>query len=244
VGIIEYGNEPEQRLIRKIHPNDKMYLGNEKHYFSVMRSALKMISIGLYAANRHKVENIMDFGCGFGRVQRGLRAVFHDARIVASDINREGVDFCTENFGAEGWYQKSWPPVFVEGVSFDLIWAGSVMTHLPAERTMVAMNGLLDLLAPGGVLVSTFHGRYSIYRQKNIRKYVSDDQFKVIENGYGNEGYGFAGTFDDNYGFSVCRPSWIFEVIGRRQDIRVVSFIEKGWDNHQDVVACLKEDIA
>ena len=244
VSIIEYDKDSENRLIRNIHPDDKMYLGNDRHYFSVMRSALRMISIGLYSANRDKVEAIMDFGCGFGRVQRGLRAIFPDARIVAADINRAGVDFCGENFGAECWYQESWPPAFAEGVTFDLIWAGSVMTHLPAERTMVAMNMLLDRLTPGGVLVSTFHGRYSIYRQKFNRKYVSEEQFMNIENGYDKKGYGFTGTFDKHYGFSVCRPSWVFDFVGHRQDIRVVSYIEKGWDNHQDVLACLKENIA
>ena len=45
-------------------------------------------------ASRHGFESILDFGCGFGRVLRMLKAAYPEARLTAADVKREGVDFC------------------------------------------------------------------------------------------------------------------------------------------------------
>ena len=159
---------------RSIFTEDKMFQGNEKHYFDVMESAMKSILVSIQMEGKTKANNILDFGCGCGRVLRGLRATFPEARIVAADINKPCVDFCCETFSAEPLYLESWPPSLKQEGKFDLIWSGSVFTHLPEDRSIAFLELLLNSLAAGGILVCTFHGRHSIERQKNRRKYISD----------------------------------------------------------------------
>ncbi|MDF2753739.1 MAG: hypothetical protein K0S82_2122, partial [Gaiellaceae bacterium] len=76
--------------------------------------------------------SILDFGCGCGRVVRWWREL--PAEIHGSDFNPTLVRWCRENlsFGA---FQVNGPepPLRYADDSFDLVYALSVLTHLPVE---------------------------------------------------------------------------------------------------------------
>ena len=121
----------KQNIIRTISPKDSMYIrGQEAHYFSVGRSAIRNINTGLIAANLSSPANILDMACGYGRVLRMLKAYFPEARLTACEIDSNAVDFCAETFGAKKAYSDINFGQIVLSEKFDLIWCGSLLTHL------------------------------------------------------------------------------------------------------------------
>src|SRR5215831_17887353 len=79
---------------------DSMFEGDRNHYFSVGRSALRCIERAAETAGEDGFHSILDFGSGFGRVLRVLRAAYPDAEVAACDLSREALDFCASAFGA------------------------------------------------------------------------------------------------------------------------------------------------
>ena len=78
------------------------------------------------------MRSILDFGCGCGRVVRWWRDL--PAEIHGSDFNPTLVRWCRENlpFGA---FEVNGPeaPLRYADDSFDLVYAMSVLTHLPVD---------------------------------------------------------------------------------------------------------------
>ncbi|WP_210251000.1 hypothetical protein, partial [Methylobacterium sp. WL8] len=38
-----------------------------------------------------------------------------------------------------------------------------------------------------------------------------------------------------NYGIALVRPSWIMKLLESNMHIKIMSYKERAWDNHQDV---------
>ncbi len=89
---------------------------------------------------------------------------------------------------------------------YDLIWIGSVITHLSESKTHKLVDRLLSACAPGGLLVLSFHGQFAVERHEcTAFKYIDDDGWKEIKRGYDDRGYGYADYKGQHgYGISVC----------------------------------------
>jgi SAM-dependent methyltransferase len=105
-----------------------------------------------------EVEAVLDFGCGCGRVTRHW-ADF-DGAVAGSDLDQTAVDWCRRNLPF-GRFEVNGlePPLAFEDASFDLVYALSVFTHLPAELQLAWRDELLRVLRPSGYLLVTTHGR-------------------------------------------------------------------------------------
>lgn len=230
-------------LIQDISPKDTMYTGDKDHYFRVGASALRCIRSAMFTSNRDRFDRILDFPCGHGRVARHLRSAFPDAQLVVADLDRDAVDFCAETFGAMPVYSSNnTQEISVEG-SFDLIWCGSLLTHFDAERCLEFLNFFRRLLLPNGILIFTMHGRLSSFWLKEGQYIYGLEQEKVpnILESYDSEGFGYLDyPGSQGYGISVALPSWTLSQLEKMDDITLVSYTEMGWDNHQDVVACMR----
>ena len=105
---------------------------------------------------------MLDFGCGAGRTLRHFLAEARGAEIWGADIDRASIE----------WLERSLcpplrvlrcapePPLPFDAGSFDLAWAISVFTHL-ADTSIAWLLELHRLLAPGGLLVASYMGRWS-----------------------------------------------------------------------------------
>ena len=188
IDIMEQNVPDSHCVIEEISPNDNMFSGNKEHYFSVGKSALLCIRNALSKSPKKNIRSILDFPCGYGRVLRTLKTAFPDARLTACDLDREGVDFCTRTFGSTPIYSKEDPSLIELSGPFDLIWSGSLFTHLDSCR----WQGFLDLfkgsLSRTGVLIFTVHGQEAINRlKKDVSTYGLDcesivqllDQYKA-----------------------------------------------------------------
>ncbi|MFZ2038565.1 MAG: class I SAM-dependent methyltransferase [Minisyncoccia bacterium] len=236
-------------LFNKVNKNiakeDNMYHSeNKDHYFGVGESALKNIIISLDLAKKDKCLSILDMPSGYGRVLRYLKANFPDAKITACELEKDAVDFCVNTFGAKGLYSdKDIKNLKIED-KFDLIWCGSLFTHLDENLWLSFLNFFYDHLNEKGVLIFTTHGRYVVKR-------MTDEEFdygipkeripnifgSYIKSGFGYENY----PNSEDYGISISSFSWIYNILTKFKDFKIVLFSEKSWDNHQDVIACIKE---
>jgi SAM-dependent methyltransferase len=153
----------------EIDRNDMMYEGQAAAYFSSGYSALFCMRQALEAAGRTSVQSILDFGCGHGRVLRSLHAQFPDATLTAVDVDRRGVDFCAKKLGAKPIYSNYDFSNIVFREKFDLIWVGSLFTHLSAKRWPKVLELLRVVLTEDGLLVFSTHGRDAERRLRDVK---------------------------------------------------------------------------
>lgn len=230
-------------VIEEISPNDWMWKGNQDTDaymdagWSVGRS-LQSASI----LTEHTPARILDFRCGHGRVTRWMRALFADSEIVVSDRVKDGVDFCAKTFNASPVYSNDMYEDIALGGSFDLIWLGSIYTHLPMNLWHKLTRMLTANLAPNGLLAFSFAGPYVadliISGERNQHAEISDSEFDDFLKGYAEEGFGYArheGVGDREWGRSIVSHPRLFQFL-HEEDLSVVLLGERLYANRQDIV--------
>jgi len=230
---------------KTISPNDGMYQGNQDHYYYVGYSALKCIFFALETSGRDpsSIRKILDLPSGYGRVLRWIHAAFPQAKITACDLDRESVNFCANQLGANKIFSHENPEMIEIDEKFDLIWCGSLFTHLDYDQWKKFLAFFEKILNPDGILVFTTHGPYVAFRGQNGFDYgLKSGEFEhLIENfsstGFGYENYpGISG-----YGLTLSKPSFVLKFLETNPNFRIILYLEKGWDYHQDVIACMKD---
>jgi CBS domain-containing protein/SAM-dependent methyltransferase len=239
--VTTLGAEPAA-LVQDIDPQDEMLEASAGDYYLVGADALARIREALALTGATTVSSVLDLGCGHGRVMRMLRAAFPSAKLTACDIDREAVDFCAASFDATPVYAGEDPGELRFGERFDLIWSGSLLTHLDSGRWEQVVSLFESALAPGGVVVFTTHGRRSAEMIRAGTTYnLGPDALARLLEGYEREGFGYSNyPHSDGYGISLARPSWVVSLLERRPELRLLMLKEAGWSNHQDVVACTR----
>lgn len=222
----------------RIYYNDGMYQGYGAHYFKVGLSAIHCIDEALERAGLKAVRTILDFPCGSGRVMRFLRQRFPEAKITACELATGPVQFCVRTFGAEPAYSSLTLDEVSLGKQFDLIWCGSLVTHLNEEGITALLRLFRRHLAPGGLMIFTTHGDF-VARRIPTRDFdygMAPEQIERIGDNYPKTGYGFEDyPGEKDYGVSLTSPDWIRGRIAEVGGLREVFFKERGWDDHQDV---------
>ena len=230
----------------EVFPDDEMFLGDKQHYFDVGDSALYCIESALRSVHKRRetVGRILDLPCGHGRVMRFIRKAFPHAHLIACDVNSSGVEFCARTFAAE-------PVVSVEDVAriplegeFDLIWCGSLLTHLSRSRCAAFLDLFRRVLAVGGVLVFTLHGRSYEQTLVNGRdlSLLTAEQIAALLAEYRRTGFGYVDySGGSGYGFSLAHPSFVTSTLIAEPGWRLEGYHERGWDMRQDVIFLQKE---
>jgi SAM-dependent methyltransferase len=241
-------------VIRRISPEDWFF--SEPHperYFNAGHAALHSIESALNTLPpthpSPSFRRVLDFACGYGRVLRYLRAAFPEAEITACDIDAAAVDFCAATFDAKPAYSREEPrEVEIEGV-FDLIWCGSLLTHLDSDRWPRFLELFSSLLVENGLLIFTTHGRRvaDVIRRSDPpgkRHQLEPEQVQELLAAYEQDGFGYQDyRHAQNYGFSLSSPSWVAHTIASSPDLRLVALTELGWMMFQDTVSCIKRRI-
>jgi SAM-dependent methyltransferase len=240
--------ETERELLKKvsgkIYFNDRMYDGNGAHYYRVGLSAIHCIDEALELAKSKDSRTILDLPCGSGRVLRFLVQRFPEAEITACELQGGPVQFCVRTFGAEPAYSSVNLDEVTLNKKFDLIWCGSLATHLN-ERGIVALFRLFRRhLVPGGLVIFTTHGEFVSRRISRLEfDYgLAEEQNDRIGRDYLQTGYAFENYPDEReWGVSLTSPAWIRLRINELGGLREVFFKERGWDNHQDAFGFVRE---
>ena len=217
----------------------------EAHYYEIGADAIRLIVGEMVRGLRKVPRTILDFPCGAGRVTRHLRAFFPQSRVFACDLYDQHVDFCVRELGAEGIISKENFDELDFGVQFDLIFCGSLLSHLPEDLFRPALRLLSRSLTEEGIAIVTLLGRHAEYVQKHKWKYLDDHLFAIAEATVADTGFGYVdydheirSKFDRQarYGITLVRPHWIVKLAEEDEQIRVLGFAERGWDDHQDVL--------
>jgi SAM-dependent methyltransferase len=235
-------SETPPGIIDEISPDEEMYWpGREEAYFAAGRSALRAIRLAELAAGTGSPARILDLPCGHGRVLRMLKAAYPEAELTACDLNREGVDFCARVFGAKPVYSTLRAEEVPLDETFDLIWSGSLVTHLDLDRWRAFFALYERCLAPGGLLVLTTFGRWPAerLRRREFTYAMTDAEIPGLLEAFDREGFAYSDYPGATLsGMSLTAPSWVVRHVEERSELRLVSYTERGWNDHQDVVAC------
>lgn len=229
----------------RISPRDTMYTGDGAHYFKVGLSAMRALEAALGAAKLTSVGRVLDLPCGHGRVLRFLVRRFPQAEFTACDLDRDGVDFCAQTFGATPVYSNEDLDALAFDTRFDLIWCGSLITHLNEHATRALFRLFARQLAPGGLLIFTAHGDFVSRRMPRgeFDYMLTGAQVETIARRYVETGFGYEDYAEQaGYGVSLTSPAWIRAQLAAVGGLREVFFRERAWDDHHDVYGYVRED--
>ena len=210
------------------------------HYRRVGQDALRNIEESLRLAGRDfgSIERCLDMACGYGRVLRWLAQRMPARRITACEVIPEAVRFCRQEFGARPLLAPLDPNELVFPERYDLIWVGSLLTHLRPEAAMRFAHRLVETLNPGGVLVFSSQGP-SCLAQIPMYGFMFADKTEVFREQLDAVGAAFLPYYahEPDYGITLLAPAYVRAALPEDGDppIRLLRHAERGWDNHQDV---------
>ncbi len=236
----DYRSRP---INRELHPKDHMFntaVNGWTDYEAVGVSAMQIISSALLAGPAYHLRRALDFGCGHGRIARHLRAAMPSAELYFSDIDETCSRFCAEQF--KGHYVQSFQNFEQLELpkDMDLIWVGSVFTHLDYERMNKLFNALVGALAPSGTLIATFRGHFQYLHALAQKDPVERQRWRPLLDQYEAGGIGFH-TYgfesDPGWGLSMSSSDRIIGMGRRFPDLRLVNYSEVGWAAAHDVAA-------
>jgi len=231
-------------VIQAVSPSDVMYRSSPEYYFRLGRQAMETIQGSVALVGLSKIERILDMPSGHGRVLRFLRATYPHARIDACDIDVDAVDFCARTFDARPVYSTPNLAAVPLTESYDLIWCGSLLTHVHADQWRAVLELFGEHLREGGLMISTTHGRYHAgrLRSKETKRGLSDWAVKAVLSDYDRFGFGFQNySGQEGYGISLSSAPWVCAQIVGTKGLRLAGYQERGWADHQDVVVGIKD---
>lgn len=230
-------------LSTAISKNDLMFhysLLHEKEYNRTLWAYLSIGFNGLqivkkiantYLSERLSSFTLLDFASGHGRISRFLAHEFSPGNIWISDIKPDAVAFQCENFGVKGFVSGPSPMAIIQNQTFDMIFCGSLFSHLPELLFNQWLDALCKWLNPGGVLGfsvhdisllgSDPHGTGFYFHAAN-----EDLLFPEIE-GHLND--------ENQYGIAYASEDFIHKSIASFPEILLEERIEKAFGGLQDV---------
>lgn len=231
------------RVSLALSDDDRMFEGSVRHYLECGASALTVLHAAATLAGIRAPGAILDFGAGAGRVTRWLRAHWPEARIAAADLRAQDLDFCAAEFGATTWLAGTDIAALQAPERYDLVWAGSVLTHLPEPAAVALLARMLSWCRPEGVVVASLHGRHVLGRGAEAEWYgVAEGWPGILRDAAGPGAYGYADyPGQPGYGIAACRPAWVAAQVEAMAGARLVLFGERLWDGHHDVVALQRQ---
>lgn len=169
---------------------------------------------------------LLDFASGYGRVVRFLLEEVEPSRVTVSDIYPEAVAFLQDRLGVRGFVSNADPDAIHPGGPYDLITCISLFTHLPRHLFQAWLRKLGEVLEPEGLLLLTTHGP-DLYQGSEHEEpgfaFVPQSESQSLDSAI--------------YGTTFVSRRWVERTVadwlpGRK----VVAFVPKGANNHQDIV--------
>ena len=141
---LRYGKTPEE------------YLAGGRRDVESMRLLLSEAGIDLSSCKR-----VLDLGCGSGRMLRWLDGV--RAEVWGSDVSAPHIVWCQQNLNPPYRFltNTSCPHLPFESAYFDLIYAGSLFTHI-SELVDAWLLEIRRLLRGGGAAYVTIHDEHTL----------------------------------------------------------------------------------
>jgi SAM-dependent methyltransferase len=203
------------------HADAGFFLRSGQRHAELIRELLRQSGSSI-----EELDALLDWGCGCGRV---LRHWSHLPRtgVFGCDINPRMVDWCAANLGfAEVRVNDISPPLPYPDSSFDLVYALSVITHLPEDLQHAWIQECLRVLRPDGYLLISTLGEYYLSRKRlteSERQTFVDGNVVVL--------------YDTSPGTSLCSAYHPPEYVHRNlaKDFELVVFRPAADDGRHDI---------
>ena len=230
-------------FVKEISKDDWMAGPSPEWYFKRGYSALCAIIYECYRA-RLRPKRILDFGCGHGCVARMLDAHFTSATVVGQDINPDWMEWCKTVLGIETVVSEDRiSDVKLPRDEYDLIWAGSVFSHISEAATIHLLEEMKAALTDDGLIVFSTAGQIMRNGYKpGMIKFLFDEDIAAMARDFDAGEYAFvkynAGDYKD-WGHSLFSASWLFAQAGK-MGLNVLGFSEGGIRSSSGYLRCEK----
>lgn len=107
--------------------------------------------------------NILDFGCGCGRIIQHLQQKSNGA-FYGVDYNPKIINWCRSHLNGNFSLNSSMPPLQYQDGTFDFVYSWSVFTHFTEEQHRLWLLELYRVLREGGYLWFSYAGENSSYQ--------------------------------------------------------------------------------
>jgi SAM-dependent methyltransferase len=132
------------------------------------RAARELVDAAARHGERTAFRDVLDFGCGCGRVARHMPALLPGARMSGVDVDERSIRWCARQLPGDWRAIDADPPTVLPEGAFDLVYAVSVFTHLPEERQRSWIRELHRLLRAGGLLIVTTLGPELVWSRPDL----------------------------------------------------------------------------
>ena len=127
---------------------------------------------------------------------------------------------------------------------YEVIWIGSLFTHTSYEITQEWLTFLSELLSDRGIIVATFHGRFTPLLHKGM-PHIDDERWAKIYEQYERSGYGYQDYSSEqthefihgNYKAVAQKAATVIDLVQQIPDTRIFKYTERGWARNHDVIA-------
>lgn len=220
-----------------------MFVGHSGHYFSVGLDAANIIDSILQENRLAQPQKILDLPSGHGRVLRFLKTRYPQAQFTACDLNQDAIKFCAARFGASPCVSSNSFRDIPVNDQYNLIWCGSLITHLKAPAISDLLNFFYDKLSLQGILIFTTIAEEACSRLRSGITYdLNPRDIANLIRDYEKSGFGYAqypGNRRD-YGLTLTAPSWIRNEVSKIKGLKELYFAKTRWDKHQDAFAFIR----
>lgn len=183
-----------------------------------------------------RLSSVLDFASGYGRLTRALSQKVPRDRIWISDIYAEAVAWQARTFGVHAFPSAAAPDLVKHERTHDVVWVGSMFSHLPEELFHTWLAKLWSFVSPCGVLCFSVHDETLLPAGE-----------AMDEGGIRYFRFSESGSLDhDIYGMSYVTEAFVGEAISRLPGAPRWKRFFKGLYENQDlyVVAGPEADIS
>lgn len=170
----------------------------------------------------YKYNNILDFGCGCGRLTIPLGFMVPMEKIFGTDIDVKAIRWLGTNYPSfQLDVNRVKPPTRYADGMFDFIFGVSVFTHLPEKMQDAWLEELSRILKPGGFGLFTTHG------EKYYLKLAPPARSELTARG-----------FHYSVGSNTDGLPEFYQTSYQTHD-----YIKRNWSKHFEIIAICKEAI-
>ena len=178
-------NFPPGSLRFRVHGNND--LGSFLDTGRMLRRKIEN-ALGRIGKRIDSFKNVLDFGCGCGRVLIWFSGASSKTNFYGVDSDKEAIKWCKKNIKFAAFKtSKPFSPLKYPSEIFDFIYVVSVFTHIDEQRQFSLLDELHRITKPNGILLSTFRGfnywsKLSAERIDQIKTkgliFIKDDYWK------------------------------------------------------------------
>ncbi|RPJ62352.1 MAG: class I SAM-dependent methyltransferase [Acidobacteria bacterium] len=240
---------PPLDLVRQIgSPDAPSYAEQGRKSFSDFDQAIGRNLDGI------KINRLLDWGCGCGRISSYFLDIRPDIEITGCDVASNCVEWCKSHLPGGRFFRSGlFPPLDFPDRHFDVVIASSVMTHLTRNSQLDWLREMRRILSPGGLFLASVLGRYSAAREchapVSIRQRLRA-HFSRRKAGLGSTKPGIDDRVQNRSLDGIVPAGYYRNVFQTAEytrevwskEMEVLDYIERGLDSYQDLVIVRRPD--